>query len=77
MPRLNLIERAIPKLPAPDPSGQQVYHWDTSMRGFGVAGRTDCFGGPRIINMGNAAGRFAGIGFMAYRRRSQAALMVA
>jgi hypothetical protein len=46
MPRLNLTGRAIAKLPAPDPSGQQVYHWDTSMRGFGVAGRTNCFGVP-------------------------------
>ena len=36
MPRLNLTERAVTKLPAPDPSGAQVYHWDTTLRGFGV-----------------------------------------
>ena len=36
MPRLNLTERAITKLAAPDPSGRQVYHWDTNLRGFGV-----------------------------------------
>ena len=36
MPRLNLTERAHAKLRSPDPSGQQVYHWDTTLRGFGV-----------------------------------------
>jgi integrase len=36
MPRLNLTERSIAKLAAPDPSGQQIYHWDTGLRGFGV-----------------------------------------
>lgn len=36
MPRINLTERSIAKLAAPTPSGQQVYHWDTTLRGFGV-----------------------------------------
>jgi integrase len=36
MPRLHLTERAIAKLAAPDPTGQQAYHWDIGLRGFGV-----------------------------------------
>jgi integrase len=36
MPRLHLTERAVAKLPAPDPSGQQAYYWDIGLRGFGV-----------------------------------------
>jgi integrase len=36
MPRMKLTERAIAKLKAPDPSGNQVLYWDTAIRGFGV-----------------------------------------
>jgi integrase len=36
MPQLKLTERAVAKLKAPDPSGNQVLHWDTETRGFGV-----------------------------------------
>jgi integrase len=36
MPRLKLTTRAVEKLPAPDPSGKQVLHWDTELKGFGV-----------------------------------------
>jgi integrase len=36
MPKLHLTERAIDKLPAPDPSGKQVLHWDRDLKGFAV-----------------------------------------
>src|SRR4051794_39636203 len=36
MPRINLTERSVAKLAAPDPSGKQIYHWDVALRGFGV-----------------------------------------
>jgi hypothetical protein len=36
MPKLKLTERAIAKLLAPDPSGKQVLHWDTELKGFAV-----------------------------------------
>lgn len=36
MPRLKLTSKTIARLPAPDPSGRQVLHWDTELRGFGV-----------------------------------------
>jgi hypothetical protein len=36
MPRLKLTARAVEKLAAPDPSGKQVLHWDTELKGFGV-----------------------------------------
>jgi integrase len=36
MPRTKLTQREIKKLKAPDPSGKQVLHWDTKVRGFGV-----------------------------------------
>lgn len=36
LPRLNLTERAINKLPAPDPSGKQILYWDTDLKGFAV-----------------------------------------
>jgi integrase len=36
MPTLKLTERQIDKLPAPDPSGKQVLHWDSELKGFGV-----------------------------------------
>ena len=36
MPRLKLTEKAIAKLKAPDPSGRQILHWDTELRGFAV-----------------------------------------
>ena len=43
MPRLKLTVRAVDRLPAPDPSGHQVLHWDAELRGFGVlcSGTTD------------------------------------
>src|SRR3954469_23718336 len=43
MPRLKLTQRAVEKAPAPDPSGRQVLHWDTELRGFGVlcSGKTN------------------------------------
>src|SRR4051794_37294667 len=43
MPRLKLTQRAVEKLPAPDPSGHQVLHWDTELHGFGVlcSGKTN------------------------------------
>jgi integrase len=36
MSQLRFTEKAILKLPAPDPSGVQVIYWDTTLRGFGV-----------------------------------------
>ena len=36
MPRIKLTQKAVDKLRAPDPSGKQVIHWDTEVRGFGV-----------------------------------------
>jgi integrase len=36
MPRLKLTQRVVDRLPAPDPSGKQVLHWDEQLRGFGV-----------------------------------------
>jgi len=36
MPTIKLTERAINKLPAPDPSGKQVLHWDAELKGFAV-----------------------------------------
>ena len=36
MPQLKLTEKTIAKLPAPDPSGKQVLHWDTELKGFGL-----------------------------------------
>jgi integrase len=36
MPKLKLTERAIQKLPAPDPSGKQMLHWDSELKGFAV-----------------------------------------
>jgi integrase len=36
MPRLNLTEKAIVKMKAPDPSGKQVLHWDTDIKGLAV-----------------------------------------
>jgi integrase len=36
VPKLKLTEKAVAKLKAPDPSGNQVLHWDTATRGFGV-----------------------------------------
>jgi integrase len=36
MPQLKLTEKAIAKMPAPDPSGKQVLHWDTDLKGFAV-----------------------------------------
>jgi Arm DNA-binding domain len=43
MPTANLTEKKIARLKAPDPSGRQVIHWDTELRGFGVlcSGVTD------------------------------------
>jgi integrase len=36
MSTVKLTESAIKKLPAPDPSGKQILHWDTELRGFAV-----------------------------------------
>ena len=36
MPMIKLTKRAIADLPAPDPSGKQVLHWDEELKGFGV-----------------------------------------
>lgn len=36
MPKLKLTEKAIAKMPAPSPSGKQVLHWDTELKGFAV-----------------------------------------
>jgi hypothetical protein len=36
MPRVKLTEKTIAKMKAPDPSGRQVLHWDTELRGFAV-----------------------------------------
>src|SRR5829696_5843930 len=43
MPRIKLTQRVVEKLSAPDPSGRQVLHWDTELRGFGVlcSGKTN------------------------------------
>jgi integrase len=36
MPSLKLTVSSVKKLRAPDPSGKQVIHWDTELRGFAV-----------------------------------------
>jgi len=36
MPKLKLTQRAIDKLPAPDPSEKQMLHWDSDVKGFAV-----------------------------------------
>jgi integrase len=36
MPRTRLTQRTVERMPAPDPSGKQVAHWDTELRGFGL-----------------------------------------
>jgi integrase len=36
MPKLKLSERAISRMPAPDPSGKQMLHWDTDITGLAV-----------------------------------------
>ena len=36
MPKLHLTERAIARMPAPDPSGRQVLYWDSDLKGFAV-----------------------------------------
>jgi len=36
VPRLKLTEKSIAKMPAPDPSGRQLLHWDTELRGFAI-----------------------------------------
>ena len=36
MPTIKLTERSVVALPAPNPSGKQVLHWDASLKGFGV-----------------------------------------
>ena len=43
MPRPKLTERTVASLPAPDPGGRQVLHWDAELRGFGVlcSGKTN------------------------------------
>ena len=43
MPQIKLTERVVRNLEAPDPSGEQVFHWDTTLSGFAVvcSGTTD------------------------------------
>ena len=36
MPRIRLTERTLDKIKAHDPSGKQVLHWDTELKGFAV-----------------------------------------
>jgi integrase len=36
MSTIKLTERSVERLTAPDPSGKQVLHWDSDLRGFGV-----------------------------------------
>jgi integrase len=36
MPKSHLTEREIARMAAPDPSGKQVLHWDTDLKGFAV-----------------------------------------
>jgi integrase len=36
MPQIRLTETSIDKLKAPDPSGRQMLHWDSELRGFAV-----------------------------------------
>ena len=36
MPTIKLTEKAIARLPAPDPSSGQMLHWDSELKGFGV-----------------------------------------
>lgn len=36
MPKLHLTERAIARMAAPDPSGKQMLHWDSDLKGFAV-----------------------------------------
>ena len=36
MPQIRLTEKSIDKLKAPDPSGRQVLHWDSELKGFAV-----------------------------------------
>ena len=36
MPSLKLTKAAIDRLKAPDPSGNQMLHWDTDLKGFGL-----------------------------------------
>jgi integrase len=36
MPKSNLTEREIARMAAPDPSGRQVLHWDSDLKGFAV-----------------------------------------
>ena len=36
MPKIKITEKAFAKMKAPDPSGKQVLHWDTELRGFAV-----------------------------------------
>jgi integrase len=36
MPQIRLTQKSIAKLKAPDPSGRQMLHWDSELRGFAV-----------------------------------------
>ena len=67
MPRINLTQRAIAKLVAPHPDGQQTIYWDDELRGFGVqcSGKTnqklyvaqrDVGGRTRRITLGTVSG---------------------
>lgn len=43
MTQVKLTERIVSQLKAPHPSGKQVLHWDTELKGFGVlvSGKTN------------------------------------
>jgi integrase len=36
MPTIKVIQKNVDRLKAPDPSGKQVLHWDSELKGFGV-----------------------------------------
>jgi Arm DNA-binding domain len=36
MPTVNLTQRSVAALAAPDPSGRQIVHFDSDLKGFGV-----------------------------------------
>jgi Arm domain-containing DNA-binding protein len=54
--KIKITERAIARLPAPDPSGKQKLYWDSDLKGFGVL----CSGATRaktFITQGAVNGR--------------------
>lgn len=78
MPKINLTQRAIAKLPAPHPDGKQAIYWDDELRGFGVqcSGKTnqklfiaqrDVGGRSRRVTLGTVGG----LALDAARRRAE------